>query len=121
MRAQSKDHIPPLSWIYALGSDYFFRAGLLVVWVPSCKECNVALGHKKLFTIRERTLYLVGYYTKRYEPFLHGEAWNDQEIDELKGNLKKDISHYADLQRVVDRRLAILEENAQMRSLRQAV
>lgn len=115
MRAQSKDHIPPISWLYCLGAQFFDGGPLPPVWVPACLECNSALGSKKLFTIRERTLYLVGYYTKRYERLLRGESWQDWEIEELSGNLKRDMISWSELQRVIDRRIGILEENLSLR------
>src|SRR3990167_11279199 len=118
-RAQERDHIPPLSWLYCLGSDYFLERGLLICWVPSCKECNKELSDNKLFSIKERTLHLLGRYVLKYDPFLKGTAWNDEQLEELTGGLKRDVSRFADYQKAIDRRIGILEENIVLRSMPQ--
>lgn len=113
--ANERDHIPPLSWIAALGQEYFESRRLMTVWVPACKECNASLGSKKLFTIKERTVFLLGYYLKKYEKLMRAEVWEDYEIDRLNGRLKQTIERFSILQIALDRRIAILEENVQVR------
>ena len=113
--AEDKDHIPPIRWLAALGSAYFLERGLLIVKVPSCKECNQELGGNKLFSIRERTRYLIGRYCKKYGKYLKGTPWEDWELNELSGRLAEYINTHATLERAIDRRLAILEENLRVR------
>ena len=115
--ASTKDHIPPVVWLEALGPSYFDSRGLLVVWVPSCRECNVALGSNKLFSIRERTGYLIDYYIKKYGKLATVAKWTQEELDELRGRLKQATTIFAEHQLGIDRRLAILEENYSLRSL----
>ena len=115
--AQTKDHIPPITWLYALGTRYFDDRGLLVVWVPACKQCNSLIGDKKLFTIHERTVYLWRKYVELYKNIVINPAWDDYEINTLRGRLKDEIGNFANCQRAADRRLAILEENIGMRSM----
>lgn len=112
---QAYDHVPPLSWVAALGPSYFDKNGLLIVKVRSCNECNSLLSNKKLFSLRERTVYLIGRYEERYKKYRTGTAWQDEEVNELTGNLKKAINNFADMQRAIDRRIQILEENAAVR------
>ena len=90
---------------------------MLIVWVPACAECNRELGSKRLFSIKERTLYLIGRYAKKYERFLKGTMWEDFEIDELTGTMKHHVQDFSTMERAIDRRLAILEENLKVRSV----
>lgn len=113
--AQARDHVPALTWLAALGRSYFEERGLLVIWVPSCNECNTILCDERLFTIRERTLFLLRKYLKRYDKFMGGEIWNEYEISELGGRLQQAIGDFALCQQFIDRRIAILEENARLR------
>ena len=109
--ASDRDHVPPLLWVYCLGTEYFTRKGIELLLVPSCRECNSELSSKKLFTLRERTLHLLGRYTKKYEKFLKGEKWEKEEIDEFGRGLKPKIESFAVVQLAIDRRVQILEEN----------
>ena len=107
--AESKDHIPPLVWIDALGPSWFDERGLLVVWVPSCLECNNYLGSRKLFTIRERTIYLIGKYEEKYKSFRRNTAWEDDDLKGLTGRLKIEMANFKVIQDGIDRRISILE------------
>lgn len=115
--AQTKDHIPPLAWMEALGPSYFDERRLLIVWVPSCKECNTALRDNKLFSIKERTGYLIDYYMKRYNRLATVPVWTQEQINELRGRLKQAVEHFTIYQIGIDRRLKILEENYTVRSM----
>jgi hypothetical protein len=99
----------------ALGYSYFDNAGLLVVKVPSCIECNSLLSNRKLFTIKERTVFLIGRYEVLYKAFRTGIAWQDAEVRTFTGRLKNSIAEFAEWQRGIDRRISILEENAALR------
>lgn len=59
--SQQEDHIPPVSLQYHFEEDVI---DYLVV--PSCKECNIALGGKPLETVEKRLHFLFHIYTKRY-------------------------------------------------------
>lgn len=118
--AEARDHIPPMVWLDVLGTDYFHSSQSLIVWVPSCWECNAALGDRRLFTIRERTLWLLGHYCRKYQRLLRSEAWSIDELAELTGRLKQAIEGYASRQLGIDRRISILEENLQVRLMRES-
>lgn len=113
--AEQRDHIPPLVWMAALGMNYFVSKGLMVCWIPSCAECNRELSDRKLFSIRERTLYLIGRYCKKYAKQLKGTLWEDWQLEEFEGRLRQHIEVQATVERAIDRRLAILEENVRLR------
>ena len=117
--AQSRDHIPPLAWMYCLGPGYFERERLLVVWVPCCLECNSALGDQKLFTIKERTFYLLRYYEHKFEKLHEFPRWHDHEIGELHGRLKQFIENSETYRAGAGRRLSILAENCDVRTVRE--
>ena len=120
-RAQSRDHIPPLVWLYCLGPSYFERDGLLIVWVPACLQCNVALTDRRLFTIAERTAFLLQFYTDRYAAILQTPVWDDAQLGELRGQLKERIGTSEEFRKGITRRLAILAENNKVRSLPESI
>src|SRR3990167_1758112 len=119
--SETVDHIPPLAWIDALGPSYFKDLGLLIVKVPACRECNLALANRKLLTITERTAYLKDYYSKKYRRVSDVKLWTKEQIDELRGRLKQAVEKFAVYQLGTDRRIQILEENLVMRSLPEEV
>lgn len=111
LRAETQDHVPPLVWVHSLGSEFFNNAKTLLLIVPACLECNITLSNYRLFTIKERTRYLLGRYTKKYKRFLRGTAWTEEELDELGYSLKTKIEAIAICQLGIDRRIQIIEEN----------
>ena len=118
-KADTKDHIPPLAWMECLGPDWFEDKRMLIIWVPSCKECNTALRDNKLFTIRERTGWLIDHYMRKYDKLATVPVWTKEQISELRGRLKQSIEQFAFYQVGIDRRLQILEENYALRSVRE--
>ena len=113
--ADSIDHAPPVTWAFSLGSEYFYKRKIELVKVPACRECNIELASKKLFTVKERTVYLAERYRHKYVSLLYGRPWSARELDELTGNLKRDLTTWAQLQHVIHRRIALIEENASLR------
>ncbi len=53
-RANTVDHIPPVSLVFALELNTFKR----LLKVRACKECNSALGAKALFTLESRREFI---------------------------------------------------------------
>lgn len=104
--------------MYCLGPSYFDSRRLLVVWVPCCLECNSALSDQKLFTIKERTFYLLRYYEDKFEKLREFPHWQDHEIGELRGRLKQFIEDSEEYRTAAGRRLSILAENCDVRSVR---
>ena len=108
--AQSEDHIPPLKWMYALGSDHFRKRKILCILVPACRECNSSLSDRKIFNLKDRCAYLLGRYSRKYRRFLRGQKWRQEELDELGRNLRDYVTNFATCQLGIDRRVQILEE-----------
>jgi len=120
-KSQSRDHIPPVTWAYALGSEWFHRRGITLVWVPACLECNSTLGDEKLFTILERTQFLLSRYERKYSAIATIPKWDSDELAQLRGRLRIYVES-SELHRTgVNRRLAILSDNCEVRSLSGAV
>lgn len=120
-QAESRDHIPPLVWIEALGLSWFEERNLATVWVPSCIECNNLLRDERLFTIGERTSWLLRQYEKRYQGILQAPKWTEVEINELRGRLRKSIREWSTAKLGIGRRLIILSENEILRAVRDDV
>lgn len=60
-RATQTDHVPPVSLQYHYqntDTDFYL--------IPSCRECNSALGGRDLETVKKRLLFLLVIYCKRY-------------------------------------------------------
>lgn len=108
--AETQDHVPPLDWVYCLGTSYFGSAGIRLLLVPACGECNVELGPRKLFTIKDRTRWLIGRYEKKYERFTKGLIWDMEDVDELGRGLKRYVEGHRTCQIGIERRIKILEE-----------
>ncbi len=119
--ANNRDHIPPLVWVQAMGLSWFEDRRIPLVWVPACAECNHLLGAERLFTIAERTSWLLKRYAERYRELLASPRWNQGEINELTGRTKRAIQDWATVRAGLGRRLAILGENEAVRHLPQDV
>lgn len=117
--AQNRDHVPPLVWVESLGQSWFYEASIPLVWVPSCAECNILLGAERLFTIAERTAWLLRKYETRYQQLLSSPRWTQGEINELTGRTKKAIERWAQIRLNLGRRLVILSENERVRAMRE--
>lgn len=119
--SQSKDHIPPISWLDSLGVSYFKKENLLLVWVPCCFLCNNLLSDKQLFTVKERTDFLLKSYTKRYKRIISLPKWESWELNELSGRLKHNVSKSEIFKLNVINKLIVLSENCQMRQMHDGI
>lgn len=86
--------------------------------ILACAECNMLLGAERLFTVAERTSWLIKKYEHRYQELLGSPRWTRGQIDELSGRTKKAIERWAQVRLNLGRRLVILAENEAMRSVR---
>ena len=81
------DHCPPISLAAVMDVDQYRREGGEFFLVPSCAECNITLGSVKLCTPYERLFFM---YKKLMDKINRNwVAWPHEEINELRGNLKK--------------------------------
>jgi 5-methylcytosine-specific restriction endonuclease McrA len=81
-----EDHIIPLS---ALGRLPLQLHRELVV--PSCTECNRILGDFFTLSLIERKEELRRRLRKRYKTLLRHPDWDQEDLDELSGSLKKHV------------------------------
>lgn len=56
--------------------------------VPCCRECNVGLGAKTLWTVRERKEYIKRWLEKRYASYLRIPGWEEDELNEMGHSLQ---------------------------------
>lgn len=82
------DHVPALSWLYALGSGYFEQKGYPVVTVPACKRCNGWLGDKPYHTIRQRKGYVASRLRQIFDKIQASPVWTEEEIEEMGWSFK---------------------------------
>jgi hypothetical protein len=79
--------------------------------VPCCKDCNVILGNKKYFTLRQRKSYIAEYLRSKYRSIRAIKEWEDEEIDELGDGLRNFISSNSDFRRFIERRISWAESD----------
>jgi len=82
------DHSPPLKLVAEYGYKRFKDAGIPLLLIPSCAECNSALGAKSLCTASERIEYLINFYSRKIET---RKKWSAEDIDELGRGLKPQV------------------------------
>lgn len=82
--ADTTDHVPPRAY-----RDAAKKLGYALVEVDACRECNTALGARRLWTLPERKRFIKKWLAKKYARYLKDSPkWDDNEIDELNGWLK---------------------------------
>ena len=91
--AQSVDHVPPLA-----GVEAYRALGVVEEYlkVPSCTECNSLLGDEVQETIMDRKDRIAELISKKYKKLMAFEEWDDCEISELSGNLKRMVEASSD-------------------------
>lgn len=95
------DHVPPVSWGYAVGTD---AEGDWVA-IPCCKECNSALGERGGNTVGSRAEYMARWIRRRYRQELSMPDWSVDDLDELGKNLRSAIEDAANRRLWATRRL----------------
>lgn len=98
MPANTIDHVPPISARPILTSMGVSRWDFLEV--PSCHECNSAIGAKALWTVRERKQWIKGFLSKKYKRILKMPNWTEEEISELGRGLKDHVEAFTALKKL---------------------
>jgi hypothetical protein len=80
------DHCPPLLYTSSVGVKALASAAIPLKTFPCCNTCNRLLSDIDLLTYEDRLAYL---YRKTQNKLDGKTLWSKDEIDELKGNLKK--------------------------------
>lgn len=96
------DHVMPRS--YTNNNSFSMD-----VCVPSCKECNSALGDELLFSIPDRAAFLFNKYHKKYKSQLNQTKWTQEELDELGPTLRSAIEHSHNSDNTIGERLQHLD------------
>ena len=84
--ADTIDHCIPYS---ILRTDGRKHRRLLGFCCPACRECNCLLGNRVFTTFQDRVLYVNGTLKKKYGA--HHVVWDEEELEEVSGNLRKFI------------------------------
>lgn len=103
--ASTHDHVPPLVVVSDLGLSHFEDAGIALVLIPACLECNVILGDRGGNTFDERKAYVKVRLRKRYAKYLRMPKWDDEEFDGMGYNLRVLVESGASVSEWVKRRL----------------
>lgn len=90
--ATTIDHVPPVSQRARLreldpDGDYRNRE------VPACRECNIALGARPLWTLTDRRRYIAAWLATRYAALLDMPAWSQADLDQLSGRLRQHVEY----------------------------
>lgn len=83
---QSIDHIPPISLVGERGTVGLKKMGAEFIKVPCCHVCNNTLNARRIITYGERLAFLYNRLAKAVDA---KAWWNNAEIDELSGELKR--------------------------------
>lgn len=114
MLKQTQDHVPALSWVGAYGSEYFINYGYKFLLVPCCSECNNWLGSLKKFSLYERALYIENKIWQKYEKYINGPVWDDDEIAEMGKAFRKQLRNAEALRITAVRRMDYAKNVARM-------
>ena len=91
--ATHEDHVFPiaaLKKLYASGRQFPDREVLKIV--PACAECNLLASDNVFYTFDGKKGYVKEKLYRRYRRYINIVTWEDNEIEELKGELKRYIS-----------------------------
>lgn len=107
--ADSKDHVPSLSFVAEMGTMHCFDNKIPLVLVPSCRECNSILGNKLLPTFEERRHFIAKKLKTRYGKYARLRKWDFDEIAEIGRGLKPLLCGMQDARSIALRRIAFAE------------
>lgn len=102
--AQSKDHIPPLSY-----PDYFKESHRFIV--RSCLLCNSLLSNRPMLTFLSRCDFLFYRYQNRFKKCLSLPIWSEDEINQLSGKLRRTVILGLKKKIYIEKKLLFLKEN----------
>lgn len=64
------DHVPPLTWVGSMGTEYFRSKEIPLLLMPACAECNGLLGSIGIFDMEERRAFISAELKSRYRSLL---------------------------------------------------
>lgn len=112
--ANSLDHIIPVSYEFVSrkAANYSRK-----ITVPCCEECNNKLSNNWLPTIAERAEHLSEAYRKKYKKILKSPHWEQWEIENLSGFLRKNVESNMILKENIKNRIEHLDEISKEKDL----
>ena len=101
------DHVPPISWAYALGYKHMLEEhSAPFLKVPSCSECNQKiLNDKKIFTLKERKQYVAASLRENYRKLRENPSWTLDDISEMDGRLREYVENMANYRLHIEKRI----------------
>jgi hypothetical protein len=87
--SDTMDHVPPLHYVQRmceLGEDVDRR-----VKYPACHDCNTMLGGVLDFTVTGRRAIVKEKIRRRYAKFLRIPGWDEDELDTLSPEMRRDV------------------------------
>jgi hypothetical protein len=101
------DHVPPISWAYALGHKYMAEEhNAPFIKVPSCAECNQKiLNDKKIFTLKERKQYVAASLRENFRKLRENQSWTIEDIAEMDGRLREYVENMANYRLHIEKRI----------------
>ena len=100
------DHVPPISWAYALGYKHMVEEyNAPFVKVPSCSECNRFLSDKKYFTLKERKQYIAAKLRENFRKLRENPSWSIEDIAEMDGRLREYVENMANYRLHIEKRI----------------
>lgn len=104
--ATSEDHVLPLVALDSLLCEGTLPvASDLLTIVPSCIECNSLAGDKVFNSRREKKRYIQRRLANRYADVLNQVAWDDEEIEEMEGDMRRTLELLEHERRLVQSRI----------------
>jgi len=108
--AETIDHAPAISQVYAWGEDRYRNRGIGLWRVSCCHECNNLLGDRSVSSLQKRAEYVYRELMKRYEKHINQQNWYKEDLDEMGGILKDYIENSELVNKWIDRRLSYMED-----------
>lgn len=103
MPASTIDHVPPVSARPILKEMGVEKWAFMEV--PSCQECNSAIGAKALWTVRERKAWVKEFLKRKYRRILKLPDWTEEETEELGRGLKDHVIATSSLKKLTQGRI----------------
>ena len=107
--ASTIDHVPPLDFVDAYGSDHCVRYDIDMVKVPSCSECNRHLGNRPLLTLRDRAEFIYDDISRTYKRIIELPDWTADEIDGMGDGMRGTIEEEQVKKQWVESRLTFIK------------
>jgi hypothetical protein len=108
--ARDRDHVIPHSLTDDIKRTWFSNEV-----VPACKDCNMFLFNKALFTIADRAAAIVKRLKRKISKL--GPEWKQEELDALGPTLKRYVVSQQLNRRLLHSRLARAESVAKLTKL----